>query len=77
MTLKKIEVGVEEETSLTNPTERLNSVLEIVEDAFNLPENHDFSVIAFVDKKNKCAITLANRNFEFSVVIKNPEDFAL
>lgn len=61
----------------SNPLNRLEEVLSIVEDRFELGDNHDYSVTAFVDKKNKCAITLTNRDFEFSVVIKNPEDFDL
>lgn len=60
-----------------NPLNRLEEVLSIVENNFNLGENHDYVVAAFVDKRNKCAITLTNRDFEFTVVIKEPENFGL
>ena len=59
----------------TNALTRLEDVLHVVEASFDLPANHDFTVVAF--NARKYLITLSNRNFEFSVTIKNPEDFNL
>ena len=59
----------------TNALTRLEDVLHVVEASFDLPANHDFTVVAF--NARKYLITLSNRNFEFSVTIKNPEDFDL